>query len=217
MIKVNSLDFLNKEVFGIEIQDEMGTKLYSAEDKVTPDILLKLYFSSIFIQDEADVEDSVKGFFDEEEATNVVKYSLIMADLLGYSENDKKDLEVAAYNHNIGTLMLAPESFDEADFVKTRSDEGYKYLKNQKGFSDAIANVSKLYLDKYNCNKFDISKKNKTRVPFHHIVAIANSYNTFLKTMTKEESIMKLLRLGGNKFNIYILHKFINKMRNTND
>ena len=47
MIKVCSLDFLNKSVFGVDVKNAEGTILQRFDDPVTPEALLKLYFKEI--------------------------------------------------------------------------------------------------------------------------------------------------------------------------
>ena len=50
MQKKCSLDFLNKQNFEVDIFSEEEEKIFSAEDKVTPELILKLYFRKIKVE-----------------------------------------------------------------------------------------------------------------------------------------------------------------------
>ncbi len=217
MIKVCSLDFLNRDVFGVDIKDNAGEVLYSSDELVSPELILKLYYRNIYVDSLEPMAEIPMGEFDEEEAKNVAKYSLLVGKFLGYADKELQDLELAAYYHNVGNTRLPASAVEEDDFIKRRADEGYNYLLTVKALPENVAKVAKLYLRDYDCINFDLSKKQRVNIPLYHIVAIASYYNRSLKTMPKEEVMMKMLRLGGNKFNIYVLHKFINIMRNNND
>ena len=81
-------------------------------------------------------------------------------------------------------------------------------------FSDKIAEGAKFYKKKYDTNEFKPKDENLSDIPFSHIIGIADYYKKLLdKNYTKEKALNKLLQIGGNRFNIFILHKFINKMR----
>lgn len=232
MIKICALDFLKKETFTTDVISRDGKILYSAEDKVTPEILLSLYFKEIYSEEKIQVknEDPVfqvrteedelneKLVFDEEQALRVSKHSLEMAKILGWDEEECKDLQQAAYYHNVGDIELTKKDKLSKGYRQKRAEAGYHHLFKVLELPDKIAEVSKLYITNYDTNSFELDKKNRSNVPFHHIVAIASYYDEFLKnTASKNEAIIKMLRLGGNKFNIFILHKFLYKMRNTND
>lgn len=239
MIKINALDFLNKEQFGADLLSENGDVLFSAEDKITPNIILKLYFQDIFINEQiSEIEDTEEISqltesdnsskkpnlnlnkplkFNEEQAKRVVHYSLEIGKSLGLSQNELEELEQAAYYHNIGDIKFKQKDLLDKDFRKKRAEEGYNYILKDKGLSGKVADVAKLYIENYNCNTFDISKTTSA-TPFYHIIAITNYYDEYLtKTSSKEETIRKMLRLGRKKFNTYILHKFVTMMRNNNE
>lgn len=232
MIKICALDFLKKETFDTDVMNANGDVLFSSEDKVTPEILLSLYFKNIYISepleieieetsvdiDESEEQEDIKLGFDEAQGARVAKNALEIAKILDWNEEECKDLEQAAYYHNIGSMDLTKEDLLAKDFRIRRAEAGYTYLFKTLELPDRIAEVSKLYINNYDPNNFELDKKNRSNIPFHHIVAIASFYDEFLmKTSSKKEALMKMLRLGSNKFNLFVLHKFINKMRNTND
>lgn len=232
MIKICALDFLKKETFGTDVMYASGEILYSAKDEVTPEILLKLYFKEIYskekIQVKVEEEDSqikLQGdeldemlVFDEAQALRVSKYSLEMAKILGWDEKECKDLQQAAYYHNVGDIEFTKKDKLLKGYRQRRAEAGYNHLFKTLGLPDRVAEVSKLYVTNYDTESFELDKKNRSNIPFYQIVAIASYYDEFLmNTSSKKEAIMKMLRLGGNKFNLFLLHKFLYKMRNTND
>lgn len=228
MLKVCSLDFINNDEFGTDILSSTGEVLYSAEEKITPEILLKLYFKEIFTNQEistssegtsetAAVKKPQKIKFDEEQAKRVAKWSLEIGKLLGFEQNELEELELAAYNHKIGSSKFTEDQAENKDFKNMCAEAGYEYLLKIKHYPDKVAEVAKLYLEKYDCNKFDINKID-LKMPFYQIVAITSYYDEyFTKTNSKEETLKKMLRLGQKRFNPYILHKFTNYMRNNNE
>ena len=51
MIKVCSLDFLKKEVFDTDIKTSDGFVLFETGEKITPEIILRLYFKEIYVSE----------------------------------------------------------------------------------------------------------------------------------------------------------------------
>lgn len=230
MKKICSLDFLNKETFGVDVKSPSGEVLCSRDEEVTPNKLLKLYYVELCVDEELEAayqveleaqkiaESKIKWLaFDEEEAKAVQKYALIIADILRLPPERKNEVKQAAYYLKIANPQFKEEEALEPDFVFKRGEASFLHIFKELKLPKKVAEVAKLYFTKYDCNQFDIKKEN-VGFSLTSIVSIASYYNTFLrKTNSKNEAIMKMLRLGGNKFNIYILHKFIYKMRTTND
>ncbi len=266
MIKICSLDFINKERFDVDIKTADGRILCSNGDKITPDLLLRLYYKEIFIEswpvkdvedveeikdinlgveltsdtsntefeedaeslkkaearvaelfeeiEELSVEADEKLEFNEEQAKRVCDYSLGIAKLLNFSENRLKELEQASYYHNIGRSRLSKSDLAQKGFRRKQANESYDILLNEKKLSKSVAEASKLYLDNYNPIAFSLGEE----IPYGHIIAIASYYDVLhSQNVSKDEVLKKMLQLGGNKFNIYVLHKFIKMMRETNE
>ncbi|MDD3237496.1 MAG: hypothetical protein PHV37_05300 [Candidatus Gastranaerophilales bacterium] len=229
MIKINALDLLERDIFEVEIFSENGDLIHAANERVTPENLLRLYFTDIYVKQSLSDKDkaflteknsvpSVYMSFDEEEAKAVAKYSIYMGELLHFSRLKLKELEQAAYNYNIGVKKIKISDKDNDDFMHLKGEYGYKYLLQELKLPDKVAEVARLYNKDYNCNDFSIANNKLENIPYYHIVAIADYYfNYFRKSNSKEKTIQKMIRIGGKKFNIYILHKFLNKMKDIND
>jgi len=240
MIKICSLEFLNRDYFDAEILLEDGTIIVPMGAKVTPDILLRLYFKNLFVEKElVDImgpeaaiiepratlteEISEEALvvdlkFDTAEAQRVSDYASFIGKLLELPEDKIAELEQAAYYHKIGVSKLNSNDLLDKKFVKMRAEEGYKIILNEMKLPEIIANVARTYYRKYDITQFKVRQDEKLDMPYAHIVSIASRYDELLsKKHNKKESLEKMLQLGGNKFNVFILHKFIKAMKEIND
>src|SRR5574344_1902659 len=52
MKKINALDFLDKKTFTADVYLENGVLAFQEGSEVTPDLLLRAYFKSLYIKDE---------------------------------------------------------------------------------------------------------------------------------------------------------------------
>ena len=236
MKKIIALDFLHNKKFGVDLLSANGDLICSANQEVTPEKLLELYFKDIYINEilpERVQEENItvntseetvvveqeeeKIGFDEELANRIVKHSLELASIIGMTDEVKNDLEKAAYYHNVGNAQMYKSELLKPGFKSKRADISYSYIIKELDLPQHIAEVSKLYYRNYDPNQFGLDIKSKKNIPIHQIVSVASYYEEFLaQTGSKEEALMKLIRLGGNKFNVFVLHKFVHKVRNSN-
>lgn len=293
MIKICSLDFLNRDVFDADVKTQDGAVLYSAGTPITPEVILKLYFKDIYVDNgyfdeaievekevvavidtEAEALSSVKTSggskgphsistpvgkekvssgpipagidkfdsasvsaekektnvklpeeekvdagplpleFDEVKAKRVAEYATKLARLINMPEAKIKELEQAAYYCNIGRKMFTEADLSDPKFKKKQAEASYNILLHEMDFPEIIAEVAKDYLKKYESSEFKLIKNELFRVPYAHIVAIANYYDDEISSNKSKSAVLeKMLQIGGTKFNIFILHKFINMMR----
>ena len=269
MIKVCSLDFLNKDFFETEVMNSEGAVLVSKGTQTSPEMILRLYFKEIYIKEKpiekvieqeeeitqnkkavekidstvqslhiepksttdniepvsesviiekveeiSEVKENEYLIFDEEQAKRVSVLSLEMGKILQFSDKSMEELQQAAYYHNIGRTKFTKKDLLEKDFIKKQSLAGYDILLNEKKLSEEIADTAKFYIKNYDIGDFRLNDE----IPYAHIVSIASYYDTALtKNLSKEEVLKKMLQLGGNKFNIFVLHKFIKAKRDANE
>jgi len=151
--------------------------------------------------------------FDEEQAKKIVDSSLKIGKIIGFSANELKDLEQVAYYSNIGISKFKVKDLKRKEFNKMRIYASYEKLMEDGTVSSDVAEMIKYCANNYESNAFPFNSK----IPYYHIVAITSYYETsLLQTNSKQETLLKMLQLGGNQFNIFILHKFINMMREAN-
>lgn len=152
--------------------------------------------------------------FDEAKAKRISEYATLLGKSIGMSAESLKDLEKAAYHCHIGRKMFTVEDLKTPGFKMKQAAASYNILVNEMDFPEKIAEVAKDYLEKYDTREFPIDKEFQSNIPFAHIVAIADYYDDLLSNNTsKEDALKKMLQLGGNRFNIYVLHKFVSLMR----
>lgn len=264
MIKISSLDLLNREVFDIDIMAKDGTVLFSSGEVITPEIILNLYFKEIYVEESfwktdeeeiksdsstedmlkqvealnlkpaakdepANVEEAIEQVvvqtkekiaeplkFDENKAKRVAEYACMLGKLISMKEKDLKELETAAYYHNIGVESFTTDDLLKPNFKKLQADVSYNIMLKEMKVSEKIAEVAKLCIKSYNTIDFKLNEEDCSHIPYAHIVAIASHYDELLETNSKEAALAKMLQLGGNRFNIFVLHKFINMMRDDN-
>lgn len=295
MIKTCSLNFVNNEYFDTDVMTKDGRVLFSAQEKVTPELILRLYFKDIYIkekpvpvaagveqeqaeiQEEADLsvkaginaavstterelgikasidiydeeepekqgikmprmtigsaplqkpdevseggagetepEDPVLGF-DEEKAKKIAAASVKLGKMFNFSESELKTLEQAAYYHNIGINRFKKSDSTKKGFRKKLAEVSYNVLLNEMGMSPILAETAKFCVTNYEPKDFSLQEK----IPFHQIVAVTSYYDElYSKTNSKEKALAKMLQLGGNKFNTFVLHKFITIMKDSDD
>jgi len=246
MIKICSLDFLNRNVFDIDILSSEGKILFPSGSKITPEILLWLYYKDIYsnnpiykreqkktedifdedeiceIEDsfELPIDENIDGFleFDEEQAQRVAQSSVILGQAIGMELQQIQELEKAAYNHNIGRTKLTEADLGKKDFKKKQAEAGYNMILTEKNLGEKIAEAARFYNRKCQCSQINLKDPNHKELPYSHIVAITSYYDEQLcKNISKDEILKNMLQLGGNRFNIFVLHKFIYIMRTAND
>lgn len=269
MIKICSLEFLNKNSFDVDITLADGRVLFSAGDPITPSLLLRLYYKEIFIngypikkERELDEDldsneaceltvDKVESFFeespepeeeiektreyatvaiadeddsneplefDEEQGKRVAQLTVKFAQHLGISQQQIQELHQAAYYHKIGRTKLKKSDLGERDFYQKQGDAGYEILTKEMKLSERIAEAAKFYYRRCQGSQMQYDNQNYSDIPYSHIVAITSYYDDLISVnLTEDAALQEMLRQGGNKFNIFILHKFISMMRNTND
>jgi hypothetical protein len=61
MSKICSLDFLNREEFDLDIISTGGKKLFSKGDKVTPEVLLSLYFKDVLAREPVKTPEEIEA------------------------------------------------------------------------------------------------------------------------------------------------------------
>lgn len=151
--------------------------------------------------------------FDEEQAKRIVEHSIKIGKMLNFSSSEIKELEQVAYYCNIGITKFKKADLSKKSFRKIKAFASYEKLLNEGVVPEEIAEVVKLCANNYESDTFPLNSK----IPYNHIVALTSFYEESLTQNSKQETLLKMLQMGGNQFNIFILHKFIKIMRETND
>lgn len=208
MVKACSLDFLNKAQFDTDILLEDGKILYTTGAQITPEILLQLYFKDIYVPKKLE--------FDEGHAQRVRDYAVKIGKLIGIPKDKLAELKDAAYYHDIGRTKFTESDLKKANFDMWQGEAGVNILIKERQFPKHIADVANSHLKHYNSARFPLIKEERANIPYAHIVSIANCYDELCyKNLGKKKALEKMIQIGGGKFNIFILHKFIRAMRDS--
>jgi len=154
--------------------------------------------------------DELPLVFDEEQAKRIVEYSVKLGEMADYSKEELKELEQVAYNCNIGITKFKRIDMAKKGFRKMKAFAGYEKLIDDGVVPEYLAEMIKFSVNNYESDAFKLDSK----IPYYHIVAIVSFYEDLLsQNKPKNEILLKMLQLGGNQFNIFIVHKFIKLMR----
>lgn len=152
--------------------------------------------------------------FNEEEAKKIVESSLKLGKMFNYSANELKELEQVAYYSNIGITNFRKDDLAKKDFLKMKILSSYQMLSENGKVSNNIAQIIKNCASNYESNSFPLN----SQIPYYHIVTITGFYEDLLAVNeSKTLTLMKMLQIGGNQFNIFVLHKFIKLMRDSDE
>lgn len=152
--------------------------------------------------------------FDEEQAERIAQKSVKIGEVLKFSAEELKKLRQSAYYCNIGLQKFQKEDCKKKNFEKLKAYASYQIVTEDMNLPTDIAETIKNHADDYDPLAFPLN----TQIPRQHIVGVVSYYeNKLMQNRTKQEVIEKMLQLGGNKFNIFVLHKFITMMRESNE
>lgn len=151
--------------------------------------------------------------FDEEQAKRIVAHSLKIGKMLKFSDIELKELEQVAYYYNIGITEFKKSDLSKKGFRKRKAAASYEKLLNSGIVSEHIAEMVRFCANNYESESFPLNSK----IPYYHIVALTSFYEESLaQNNSKQATLLKILQMGGNHFNIFILHRFIKIMREIN-
>lgn len=150
--------------------------------------------------------------FDKEQAERISQ----IATKLGKAVNasDMEDLKNAALYCNIGIQKFKESDLNKKDFETFKAVESARIAENDYNVSSRVTETIRLHANDYDSDSFSLNQK----IPHYHILGIAYYYEKMSKSGNSKQAILdKMLQLGGNKFNIFVLHKFIRIMKETNE
>ena len=151
--------------------------------------------------------------FDEKLSQAVAELSVRFAEHLDYATSEIAEIKQAAYYRNIGITSFTEKDKLSEDFKNDVGLESYKILKEKMNYPEKIAIVAKFYFKDYDVKNFKLNAKEP--IPYQYLIGITNFYVERMQEMEdKDKVLMLMLKEGNDKFNTFLLHKFINMMRN---
>ncbi|MBN1255118.1 MAG: response regulator [Deltaproteobacteria bacterium] len=146
----------------------------------------------------------------------VSDYATVLAEGLGFSQSDTRDLQIGAYLHDIGKVGMS---------TKRDSDNESKEIEMKEHPLKGTNMVSPLGLPyevigaiKYHHERMDgkgyPEKLKGDQIPlFARIIAIADSYDALLKTArNKDEALSELKKHSGSQFDKELVDIFVKEM-----
>lgn len=157
--------------------------------------------------------------FDKDNAEKIMKLSCSIGALVDMPQVAMEKLKLAAYFYKIGVIKLTETDLSIPGFSKKVGETGYNLLTLKMRIMEEVAVTANDYMLPYDVSSLNIQSKDTSDIPYSHIVSIADYYYKLIdeKNFTKEDALKKMLKFGGNKFNIFLLHKFIKMMRESDE
>lgn len=168
-----------------------------------------------------------KDSYTEKHSESVARYSLLMAEKMNLSQNDKYILRIGGILHDCGKIGIPDEIIHKPGKL---SEEEWKVIKNHTVLgSNIVKYVVKTpeiqYCIRNHHERWDGNgypdRLAGTNIPFHaRIVCIADSFHAMVsdrpyrKALTKEEAFDELIRNKGKQFDPELVDIFIDAMKN---
>lgn len=222
--------FKHSKLAGLGITDAIGAKASHGAKNATPtkpagisipDNLLDIeafakQMKTKLLDVSQEIQNAPKAMaFDEKTAETIANYSVQVGQYANFKEAQLEELWLTAYYHDIGKTKLDPSVMEEKDYKKQVTQASYEILASKKA-SSKITEPLKFCVNCINNYKSHLFKLDEP-MSFCHIISIVSYYQSLLdKKQTKEKAISIMLQHGGNKFNPFVLHKFIRIIREEN-
>lgn len=216
--KAAGLNFDSDEEEGEAVKGPIAADLSKYEDDPQEGKASAKSKKSTKSEEEAEVEqikpEELPLVFDEAQANRIKQYSAQLAKQLGFSKDEIKEIELVAYNCNIGITRFKKADEAKKSFRKMKVFASYEKLMEEETMPQHLAEMIKYIINPYDSDAFKLDSK----IPYYHIIAITSFYEEMLaQGKDKSDILLKMLQLGGHQFNIFVLHKFIKMMREAND
>lgn len=158
---------------------------------------------------------------------NVAVLGGMLAEWLGYSEEDVEMVKICGLYHAIGKLTIPPEiiskpskiSKEEYDVIKTYPQAGYEILKKH-GANERILNVAYQHKQKCDGSGYPQGFDPKKLDPFSNIIAIVNVYDAITSVRAYRGQIcpFKVIRMfeeeGMGKYDTRVYKVFLENIAN---
>lgn len=157
---------------------------------------------------------------------NVCGLSLLLANSLGYSEDELRKVGIAALMHDVGMVRI-PESIynksealtrDEIDIIRKHPIYSAQILKSSSGFDEEIALVVYQHHERYDGQGYPKGVSGDDIHPYAQIISIADTFESitnprpFRQKKSAYEAIREIIANSGKQFNPKIVQYFIKQM-----
>ena len=189
----------------------MITKLMGEEDDRQSESFEEESEEIEIAQSESPVKDQKPGklTFNTEK---FVGLCMNVAKMMQYNEQEMEILKTSAQYLYAECVNFAAKNAEKPDFFSKVIAAGIKKAE-EKGLGSEVVNSIKycrqIYTSDHNIDESFIT-------PYSHILSLAISYDRLMAKYNDKGACLDILRKNGvNYFNVFVLHRFINYMRNS--
>lgn len=153
----------------------------------------------------------------------VQKYALLIAEEIGMSTRERRNIHMAAILHDIGKIGVpmdilnkdTPLTKEEFDAIKKHSDIGYQIMKDIEFLSES-AQIVLQHHERFDGNGYNNGISGDSILLSARIISIADAYDAmtssraYRKTpLTREQAISELIRGKGTQFDGKLVDAFL--------
>jgi putative nucleotidyltransferase with HDIG domain len=163
-------------------------------------------------------------------SARVAKLSLLTGQLLGLTNADRKELEMACFLHDIGkiytpdVIINKPGPLDQKEslIVKKHPEQGAEILRLSESLHKYIPVVLHHH-EWYNGNGYPHGLKGEEIHIYAQIVAIADAYDAMTTSRpyrsgcTRDEATAEIINCRGSQFNPELTNTFLDALNNYED
>jgi response regulator RpfG family c-di-GMP phosphodiesterase len=156
-------------------------------------------------------------------------YSSIIAEKLDLSPEDRVNIQIAAYLHDIGKLGMSNILFkkrrlntQEWKTIKQHPEKGIDLIESLCDSKNIIAYI-RHHHERFDGNGYPHGLAGKSIPLGGRIIAIADSYDAITSdrpyrdnTMTSDEAQQEVIKCAGTQFDPYLANIFIEAIKNNN-
>ncbi len=180
--------------------------------------------SNIFFETSLALAEAIekRDYYTAGHTKRVMEYSLMVADELGFSEEDRYWLSLSAILHDIGKIGIpdsilnkkAPLSPEEREEMKKHPVFGYEIVRNIRGLKKVLKGI--LYHHEFeNGQGYPEGLKDGEIPVFAKIIAVCDTFDAmttdrpYRRALSTKEAIEELKRFSGMQFDPDIVSAFI--------
>jgi len=157
---------------------------------------------------------------------NVCSISLLIADSMGFSDDELRRLGIAALMHDVGMLKI-PESVynknsalndEEYELIKKHPIYSAQMLKSSPGFSDEVALIVYQHHERYDGRGYPKGTAGDEIHPYAQIITVADAFESmtnprpYRHKMSAYEAVKEIIANSGRQFNPKVVKHFITRM-----
>lgn len=203
----------------IAYSKDIERHIFRYSEKFTQDMFID---SVIAITKAVDAKDAYTGLHSD----NVAKYSLLLAEKIGFSEGQIYKLRIGALLHDCGKIGIPdmiinkPSKLNEieAEYIRKHPVLGYNIVKNIVEDDDILSCV-RYHHERWNGSGYPDGLRGEEIPLYARIVCIADSFHAMVsdrpyrKGLSFRKALNEIERNANIQFDPYLAHEFVKCVR----